>query len=101
MYRVEKAIEYDLGQRGYMRLPDNEAGARFVSDRGCVWVSGHMVFVKVGERIRAFGEDKAAREGIRLLERQVGIVYDKDGNVYRSGPDWTFPAERMNMGGLR
>ena len=60
-------------QNGYVRVGDNEAGARFVRGSDAVYVSGGMVIVRVGGHTRAFPEDKARMLGIRMMERECGM----------------------------
>lgn len=60
-------------QNGYVRVGDNEAGARFVRGSDTVYVSGHMVFVRFGGHMRAFPEDKAKMLGIRMMERECAM----------------------------
>ena len=60
-------------QNGYVRVGDNEAGARFVRGSDTVYVSGHMVFVRFGGHTRAFPEDKAKMLGIRMMERECAM----------------------------
>lgn len=60
-------------QNGYVRVGDNEAGARFVRGSDTVYVSGHMVFVRFGGHMKAFPEDKAKMLGIRMMERECAM----------------------------
>lgn len=60
-------------QNGYVRVGDNEAGARFVRGSDAVYVSGYMVFVRFGGFTRAFPVDKAKMLGIRMMERECAM----------------------------
>ena len=68
MRSVDGRIEGNLTAEGYVRVGDNEVGARFVRGSDAVYVSGHMVFVRSNGHIRAFTEDKAKQLGIRMME---------------------------------
>ena len=68
---IDSQIEKNLTENGYVRVNDNEAGARFVKGSDCVYVSGHMVFVRSRGHLRAFFEDKARMLGIRMMEIQA------------------------------
>ena len=73
MRDVDGYLCSQLEQNGYVRVNDNEAGARFVRGSDSVYVSGHMVFVRVGGHMRAFPEDKAKMLGIRMMERECAM----------------------------
>ena len=71
MKTIDPQIERNLTENGYVRVNDNEAGARFVKGCDGVYVSGHMVFVRSCGYLRAFSEDKAKHLGIRMMEIQA------------------------------
>lgn len=73
MRNVDGYLCSQLEQNGYVRVGDNEAGARFVRGSDTVYVSGHMVFVRFGGHMRAFPEDKAKMLGIRMMERECAM----------------------------
>ena len=68
---IDAQIEHNLTSEGYIRVPDNEAGARFVRGSDSVYVSGHMVFVRINGFTKVFPEDKAKFLGIRMMEIQT------------------------------
>lgn len=68
---IDSQIEKNLTENGYVRVNDNEAGARFVKGSDSVYISGHMVFVRSRGHLRAFFEDKARMLGIRMMEIQA------------------------------
>lgn len=73
MRNVDGYLCSQFEQNGYVRVGDNEAGARFVRGSDTVYVSGHMVFVRFGGYTRAFPEDKAKMLGIRMMERECAM----------------------------
>ena len=73
MKNVDGYLCSQFEQNGYVRVGDNEAGARFVRGSDTVYVSGHMVFVRFGGHMRAFPEDKAKMLGIRMMERECAM----------------------------
>lgn len=68
---IDPQIERNLTENGYVRVNDNEAGARFVKGSDSVYVSGHMVFVRSNGFVKAFSEDKARMLGVRMMELQA------------------------------
>lgn len=73
MRNVDGYLCSQFEQNGYVRVGDNEAGARFVRGSDTVYVSGHMIFVRFGGHMRAFPEDKAKMLGIRMMERECAM----------------------------
>ena len=73
MRSVDGYLCSQFEQNGYVRVGDNEAGARFVRGSDAVYVSGYMVFVRFGGYTRAFPEDKAKMLGIRMMERECAM----------------------------
>lgn len=73
MRNVDGYLCSQFEQNGYVRVGDNEAGARFVRGSDTIYVSGHMVFVRFGGHMRAFPEDKAKMLGIRMMERECAM----------------------------
>ena len=68
---IDSQIEKNLTENGYVRVNDNEAGARFLKGSDSVYISGHMVFVRSRGHVKAFFEDKAKMLGIRMMEIQA------------------------------
>ncbi len=95
MYRVDEDFERSLLSYGFVRMKDSEAGARYETDGCIVWLSGYMVLVSVNRQIRTWPIEQAKAEGIGILIRKVGIIVDRNGRVYRKGPDWGIPVKRI------
>ena len=79
MKAIDAQIEHNLASEGYIRVSDNEGGARFVRGSDSVYISGHMVIVRSNGFTKAFPEDRAKFLGVRMMEiqaRKLSRSYD-------------------------
>ena len=67
--QINPNLETLFSSYGFVRVSDNEAGAKYVRGSDYLLVSGHFVFMSYMGMIRAFPEDKVPMLGIQMMER--------------------------------
>lgn len=67
--QINPNLESLFSSNGFVRVSDNEAGAKYVRGADYLLVSGHFVFMSHMGMIRAFPEDKVPMLGIQMMER--------------------------------